>query len=383
MDHKYVDKRTIFETIVGSQAYGTSNEFSDIDKAGVMIPGKEYFYSMRKFEQFSDYLDEDKTIYDIRKAVTLIADNNPNMMDLLWIPERCIIRTTKHWDLLRENRDLFVSKKCRYTFAGYAIAQLERIKTHRKFLLDPPKGKPERADFGLKPTSIFPTAQLKAIVYSAIGDFLIQDSKEDFLAELDGVYSDYIIPMFTKYIIESKRKLAIEYLQVGVKSQANTLRALGPSYIKEEYLAEAEKELLFYHASKEWERYVDWQKTRNVKRADLEAKFGYDTKHAMHLIRLCRMALEIMETGQVNVDRTNIDAEELKAIRNGSMPFEEVEEYSKKVDLKLDELYKSSKLQKSPKIEKIIDLCVKICDNYLNRIDILTIFMHVMNKDFR
>jgi len=45
----------------------------------------------------------------------------------------------------------------------------------------------------------------------------------------------------------------------------------------------------------------------------LEAKFGFDTKHAMHLIRLLRMAREILETGVVHVKRP--DAEELSAIR--------------------------------------------------------------------
>src|ERR1039458_5020213 len=34
------------------------------------------------------------------------------------------------------------------------------------------------------------------------------------------------------------------------------------------------------------DQYNGWKAQRNPKRAELEAKFGYDTKHAMHLVRL-------------------------------------------------------------------------------------------------
>jgi hypothetical protein len=198
------------------------------------------------------------------------------MLDLLWAPERCLVTMTKYWKNIIDHRDLFMSKRCRHTFSGYAMAQLLRIKVARRFLLNPPKIKPTRELFDLPPTSIFPTAQLKAIIYSALGDFLIPEDKENFLAELDDIYSDYIIPVFRKYTKEDRRTLALEYLQVGIKSQANTLKSLGPSYIKDEYLEEADKELRYYHADKEWDQFEDWKKHRNKARAELEIKHGYD-----------------------------------------------------------------------------------------------------------
>jgi hypothetical protein len=97
----------------------------------------------------------------------------------------------------------------------------------------------------------------------------------------------------------------------------------------------------------------------------LEEKFGYDVKHAAHLVRLLRMGKEILLTGKVNVDRTNIDAEELKAIRNGSMKYDEVEEYAKKSDEELNSIYDKSTLQKSPQIEKIDQLCLEVCEDFL------------------
>jgi predicted nucleotidyltransferase len=318
-----------------------------------------------KFEQFTDFPDEDKVIFDIRKAINLIVDNNPNCLDLLFVPERCIIKMTPSWEVFINNRDLFVSKKCRYTFSGYAHAQLERIMTHRKFLLNPIKTEPTRESFGLGVASRFPTSQLKAIVYSALGDIFIENEKVNFLRDLDDIYSNYIMPLFNRFIKEDRRSIALDYLQVGIKSQSNVLSALGPSYIKDEYLEEATKELQYYNARKEWDRFIEWQKHRNKNRAILEEKYGYDCKHAAHLVRLIRMCKEILETGKVNVDRTNIDAEELKEIRNGSWDFDKLKEYSDRMDKEADVLYKTSSLQKSPDVNKIKKLCIEVCENYL------------------
>jgi predicted nucleotidyltransferase len=363
MDISYVEKHTIFETVVGSRAYGIHNDTSDHDKSGVMIPGIEYFYGLTRFDQFQGYPDEDKTIYDIRKALRLISDNNPNMMDLLWVPERCVIASTHYWDIIREHRSLFVSKRCRYTFSGYAIAQLERIKTHRKFLLDPPKQPPSRQEYGLPEESFFPTSQLKAVCYAAL-EFIAEAEKPSLIDELDGIYGDYVVPLFARFLMPSERGLAMEWLQMGIKSQAKAFLSLGTQYIKDEYLDMAHKELAHYNASQTYARYSIWKKSRNKARAPLEEKFGYDSKHAGHLVRLMRMGEEILRTGEVHVDRTDIDAEELKSIRNGAWSYEQIEEYTQKKDKEFDELYKTTGIPRSVDPEKINKICIAVVDAY-------------------
>lgn len=52
MEIEYVTPRTIFETIVGSRAYGIHHEGSDYDRAGVMIPGKKYFLAGKNLNNF-------------------------------------------------------------------------------------------------------------------------------------------------------------------------------------------------------------------------------------------------------------------------------------------------------------------------------------------
>lgn len=369
MNVEYVEKHTIFECIIGSQAYGINNESSDIDKSGVFIPSKDYYYGLKRVEQFG-YENEDKTIYEIRKIIKLLADNNPNCLDLLFIPERCIIKITPYWEKVIEQSHLFLSKKSRYTFAGYAISQLNRIKTHRAYLLNPPKARPDRIDFGLKQNSIFETAQLKSIVaIESMFELIADDERSHFCDQLDTIYADQVVPLFYKYLREDRRTIALDFLQKALQAQLKTLIELGrtTSYIKDEYVEEAEKELKYTNAIRNWNRYEEWKKHRNKKRAPLEEKFGYDTKHAAHLVRLIRMGQEVLETGKVNVDRTNIDAEELKAIRAGIWSYDKIEEYTTNMDKEFDILYEKSTLQHAPKLEKIHELTVSIVDKYLSK----------------
>jgi hypothetical protein len=71
-----------------------------------------------------------------------------------------------------------------------------------------------------------------------------------------------------------------------------------------------------------WDAYRTWEASRNPARAELERRYGYDTKHAMHLVRLMRTGLEVLETGELRVRRP--DADDLNAIRDGALTFDEL-----------------------------------------------------------
>lgn len=64
------------------------------------------------------------------------------------------------------------------------------------------------------------------------------------------------------------------------------------------------------------------KRSKDVNRPFLEAQFGYDTKHAMHLIRLLEEAKEFLETGNIILPRPN--AKELIAIRKGKYRLHEL-----------------------------------------------------------
>jgi uncharacterized protein len=363
MNKDVISNRIIFDTVVGSHAYGTNLESSDIDTVAVAIPPKEYFFSTKKFEQFSDF-EDDRTIYDLRKMVSLMLENNPNCIDILFAPTRCYRKITLYWERLLEVRDSFLSTKVKHCYLGYSWAQLQRIKVHRKFLENPLQKPPERKNFGLPDISIFPMSQLDGLI-SIADSFYDQDTKDELVHDLKAIYSDQILPLIKDHLIDGYRNIALENLNKGMMSQIKAISIISSEYIKEEYKEAAIRELTYADALSAWKKYSEWKKNRNPKRAELENKYGVDTKFCMHCIRLLNMGLEIIKTGKVNVDRTGIDADMLIDIRNGRWTYEQVVEYSDSMISKLEESYKTSPLRRSPDSEKVNKVMIGIIEDYL------------------
>lgn len=76
-------------------------------------------------------------------------------------------------------------------------------------------------------------------------------------------------------------------------------------------------------ALKHWKNYQDWRAHRNAKRAALEERHGYDTKHAAHIVRLLLEGEEILRDGQLTVFRTR-DIDFIRSVRSGGLKYPEV-----------------------------------------------------------
>ena len=166
-----IDKRTILLVRHGSHAYGLNTPASDEDFKGVCIkPAAAYFGFTQRFEQFehmgskSDGID--KVVYSLEKFVALAADCNPSIVEVLHVADEDVLVCDEFGERLRAIKDDFLSKKAHFTFSGYAHSQLKRIKTHRSWLLNPPKGQPQRKDFGLLETTKVSKSELGA--YDAV-----------------------------------------------------------------------------------------------------------------------------------------------------------------------------------------------------------------------
>jgi hypothetical protein len=109
-----------------------------------------------------------------------------------------------------------------------------------------------------------------------------------------------------------------------------------------------------------WEQYWDWKKNRNEKRSVLEEQFGYDTKHAMHLVRLLRMGYEAVTEGVLRVRRP--DAEELLTVRNGAWTYEQVVAYAEEMDAKVRAAVETSPLPKAPNTKLAAQLVMDVQD---------------------
>lgn len=135
----------------------------------------------------------------------------------------------------------------------------------------------------------------------------------------------------------------------------------------ENFLLLLDKERRYKAAKQQWEQYNRWKRERNPDRAAMEAKWGYDVKHAAHLVRLLRMAREILMTGEVRVWRGDTDREELLAIRRGEWRYDDLLAWAQQEDQELSELYAARKyvVPKAPDRPAIDALCCELVERHL------------------
>jgi predicted nucleotidyltransferase len=145
----FVVSNVQYETIMGSESYGVSNDESDRDVYGFCLPPKDLIFPHLaghvpgfgkvlppSFEQYQQHHIMDKearkeydlTIYNIVKYFQLLMENNPNMIDSIFTPRRCVLHSTKIAEMVRDRRREFLHKGCWHKFKGYAYAQMTKIK---------------------------------------------------------------------------------------------------------------------------------------------------------------------------------------------------------------------------------------------------------------
>ena len=96
----------IFRGIVGSRAYGTANAQSDTDTRGIfVVPSMEYVRLVPPPKQVSDP-HNDHTYYSLLRFCELMAEANPTTMEMLYLPENCIITSTPAFETLVVHRDM-------------------------------------------------------------------------------------------------------------------------------------------------------------------------------------------------------------------------------------------------------------------------------------
>lgn len=99
-------------------------------------------------------------------------------------------------------------------------------------------------------------------------------------------------------------------------------------------------------ALKHWRHYETWRAERNPARAELERNHGYDTKHAMHLLRLLTMGIEVVRDGRVVVTRP--DAEFFWSVRDGAFDYPELVERADALKEELEAEIQTSRLPDRP-----------------------------------
>ena len=323
----------------GSIAYGTNLPSSDVDFRGIFcadpVNVRTPFFPIR---EANDSSEEDTKLYEASHFCTLCADNNPNIVETLWVDEEDITDSTEAYQILRDNREVFLSSKIGFTTTGYAMSQLKRIKGHNKWINNPqPVDPPKQTDF----VSLVQWFGNDKRFKIDITEFYDNHRLIPYGGNIFGlVQADRFSPF-------NGTTFSLNTLFEGERHEAGFPIAV-VKYNKDEY--ELAKDI--------HNNYWTWKENRNKKRSELEEQFGYDTKHAMHLVRLLRMGYEALDQGKIIVKRP--DAAELLAIRNGSQTYEELVNYADYMDEMVKERYKTTSLQKTANTKAIAKILMDV-----------------------
>lgn len=294
--------KILFKAILGSRAYGTHTPESDYDYRGVGIQtGLEYYFGTKRFKQQQGAKDEDITIYSIQQFFDLAAKGNPNILEIMYQDNEDLIETTTpEWtNIIVPNRNMFLSKKVKHAYKGYAIAQYNRMSRHHKWLSNPPS-KPNMEDYFYKPSEKWEMYKNIYIDY----DVEKPENKNRIINFIDSISDPGI---FSKLLL-------VKYhgKNITVRMKEKNIEKQGMLFDKEKY----EKDLNDYNS------YVEKRTNRNKDRFTLEEKYGYDTKHASHTIRLIDQAEDVLVHQKLRLTRP--DRVQLwKDIRNGKLSFDE------------------------------------------------------------
>ncbi len=322
----------LFECISGSKAYGLATENSDTDIKGVFYLPKAAFYGLKYIEQVSNETN-DEVYYELGRFVELLIKNNPNLLELLATPPDCVLYKHPLMDQLPIS--LFLSNLCKDSFAGYAITQIRKARGYKKKIVNPvDKERKSVLDF------CFILQQHSAIPCI---DWL---SQHGYRQEQCGLSS----------ISHTKGLYALFYDTGPSSSYKGIMSGEDANEVSLSSIPKDPKSLgyLFFNMEsyssycKEYREYWDWVENRNETRYLGNQSHGkdYDAKNMMHTIRLLQTAAEILETGILNIRRTNRD--ELLAIKSGIFEYDELLNMSDALMERIDTAYYLSALPDMP-----------------------------------
>lgn len=360
----------LYEYIRGSQAYGLALPTSDEDRGAVYIMSKEDICGFSKFQQ--DQVNDkknDTTWYEIGKYLELLCEGNPTMIESLFVPERCIVYMHPAFKIIYDNREMFLTKRIKGSFSGYAADQIEKARGLNKKIVNPVTEKKDILDFcytfkGQGTTPFKQWLSKRGLFAKYCGLVHLPNMEQMYGVYYDfgnhfkhqKVYSHKQMPCkLREYIMKSidvnavsiKNELIDEFIKIsrnnmigyrGAMDEDNDTTQLRLSSVEKGaapicYIAFNENG--FKSHRKQYREYNEWVEKRNPQRYLENQEKEFDRKNMMHCARLLIMGIEIVKTGRVNVDRTNIDREFLLNIRLGNSTYDELMAF---MNLKKNEL---------------------------------------------
>ena len=307
--NEHLGNNIILLTFGGSHAYGTNVETSDLDVRGIALEREQELIGLSNFEIFENH-ETDTTIYAFRKIINLLLNCNPNIIEILGVDnDKCFI-LTEEGQLLKDNLNLFLSKKCTHSFGGYATAQLKRLEN----------------------------ALARDSYPQAIKEEHIMGSIENQMEHLKQHYNDYTKSgTLEVYIDDSDKEEFEKEIFMDIDLKHFPMRDFKNIYSE------------MHEVIKQYGK----MNSRNKKKDELHLN-----KHAMHLIRLLDMGTEILEGKGVHTLRPN--REFLLKIRNGEFSYPNIFEIVKEKEKLFKYASQNTNLPEKVNYKKIEELVMEI-----------------------
>lgn len=383
--HEYLVENglILFETIIGSQAYGTQTPTSDIDKKFVYILPEDYILGTGYVEQIN--VNKDYTGWEIRRFLELMGSNNPTVLELLNSPEDCIIYKHPLFDLVLEQKEAFITKICKDSFGGYARQQIKKAKGLNK-KQNWEKDKVVRKDlldfcYVIEDEKSIPWKKWNNGRYDEkyIGAVNVPNARDVYALYYDKVsemlHSDKY-PEETRELRKETLRAIGKSMGLGYKGLVNTghedsegkINYGISNQLRLSSIPKEEKVIcnLIYNKDgysehcKDFKEYQEWLENRNEARYVETQEHGQriDGKNMMHCMRLIKMSQEIGEGKGIIVRRP--DAQELLKIRRGEVDLDSLITIADEEIVKMDEIFNKSNLPSHVDKDLVNELLIKI-----------------------
>lgn len=343
----------IFEGIVGSQAYGISTPTSDTDIKGVFIMPLDGIMNFDYIEQVSDETN-DTTYYELKRFLQLVQTNNPNILELLNLPEDCILHKDPLFDMILSHKDRLISKMCRNSFGGYAVEQIKKARGLNKKIVKKFDDKRK----GVLDFCYVPYKQGSILVEDYLAKFFPNATQKD-VGLVSIAHMRYTYGAFLK----TPEEVAKEGYYKGIVQDPETANDISLSQvakgIEPTFTVQFNKDGYSTYC-REYKEYWDWVVKRNPHRfADnMLHGGGYDGKNLTHCHRLLDMAIEIGEGKGINVRREN--REQLLSIRRGEYDYDTLIKEADEKIVKMDEVFEKANLPASIEFSFVNDLLLSM-----------------------
>lgn len=306
---EHLGNNIILLTTGGSHAYGTNIEGSDLDIRGIAIERPNEIIGLSNFEQFENR-ETDTVIYGLRKVINLLLNCNPNVIEMLGTKEEQLFVCNKYGKLLRDNVDLFLSKRAINSFGGYATAQLRRLQNALARDNYPQEQKEQHILNTINSQLMTIQDRYKDLGNGNLDLYINKSDKEDYESEI------YMNVSLENYPLRDFKNIYSE--------MNNVIRDYGK---------------LNHRNSKKDEKHL--------------------LKHSMHLVRLLQMGTEVLQGKGVNTYRGNT-LPLLMDIRNGKYSYDEIFELVDVYEKEFKYAGDNTNLPMKPDYNKVEELVMEI-----------------------